>query len=120
MILLAGAATTANGSNHLAAGDNRDTANAWKRFPSQNRSHIAPKSWRRFPELRHVFGRALKRRRGNRLATGSFRSKKSGTIAASGQDQATRDINYSSSHWSPELPSLRLRRFDRPFCHFKR
>src|SRR5262249_55809839 len=99
VILLASAATTANGSNHLAAGDNRDAANARKRLPTQNRSHIAPKSRRRFSELRHVLGRPLKRRRGNSFATGSFRSKKSGAIASSGQDQAARIIDHSSRHW---------------------
>jgi hypothetical protein len=100
VILLASAATTTDGSNHLSAGNNRDPSNAGKGLAAQDRSHIAPEGRGRLSEVRHVLGRASKRRRGNRFSAGSFRSEKSGAIAASGQDQATRIIDNSSRHWS--------------------
>jgi hypothetical protein len=99
VILLAGAATTAHSSDHLATGYNRHAPNARKSLAAKDGSHIAPESRGRLSELRHVLGRAPKRRRGNSFATGSFRSKKSSAIAASGQDQATRIIDNSSRHW---------------------
>jgi hypothetical protein len=84
VILLASAATTTDGSDHLSTGNNWHAPNARKSLAAQYRSHIAPESRGRFSELRHVLGWASKRRRGNSFGAGSFRSEKSGAITASG------------------------------------
>jgi hypothetical protein len=99
VILLASAATTTDSTDHLSARDNRHPSNARKSLAAQHRSNIAPEGRRRRPEIRHVLGRASKRRRRNSFGAGSFRSEESSAITASGQDQATRIIDHSSRHW---------------------
>jgi hypothetical protein len=74
VILLASAATTTDGSDHLSTGNNWHAPNARKSLAAQYRSHIAPENRGRFSELRHVLGWASKRRRSNSFGAGSFRS----------------------------------------------
>src|SRR4030095_12595169 len=100
VILLASAATATDGSDHLSTGANRDPSHPRKNLAAQDSSDIPPEGRRRFSQLRHVLGRAFKRRRRNSFGTGSFRSEKSSTVTASGQDQATRVIDNSRRHWS--------------------